>query len=239
MPLRVLTWNLQGRSRPRVEDVAAEISARSPDVVLLQEVQRQQAGALGEQLGWAVRWTFKHWAVVVAAEGLAILTPTPVPTRNLPLAEDLKVWSHRRRVALVARLDTGIVPITVVNTHLGSQVESAERVRQAQVTMGAAPEPPGIIAGDLNALPGSPTLEAYTDAGWRDAWVECRPDDPGATNWATRDRTAVPTQRLDYVLHTGGLTPISASVPVHDDDGFERYGALSDHLPLLVEFGVG
>ncbi|HEX4903345.1 MAG TPA: endonuclease/exonuclease/phosphatase family protein, partial [Acidimicrobiales bacterium] len=73
MPTRVLSWNLQGREAPDLAAVAHVVQASGADVVGLQEVQRRQAADLARRLGWWHEWRFKHWPVVVPAEGLALL----------------------------------------------------------------------------------------------------------------------------------------------------------------------
>lgn len=237
---RVLTWNLQGRARPDLGLVRAVIAAATPDVVALQEVQRGQARALARQLGWSVAWRFKHWSVVLPPEGLALLSPRPLTgLTRIHLAHRLRFWSWRRRIALRAVLDGPDGPVAVLGAHLGAGVGAAERTRQAHVTVealraGAVGVIGGCVVGDLNAHPGSPVLAAYAAAGLRDAWAEARPGEPGATNWAAGPRDAPPTQRLDYALVTEGLDVVSVWLPSPDEAGFERYGRLSDHLPLCV-----
>ncbi len=232
--MRVLTWNLQGREEPDLDAVAAEIADRFPDVVVLQEVQRRQALALGARLGWSVEWRFKHWPVVVAAEGAAVLTPRPVAgVRTTCLAGFLTFWSWRRRIAL--RVDPGDLGLVVVDTHLGAHVSDEERVRQAGLVAALAGRGPALVAGDLNDLPGSRTLTAFAAAGFRDAWPEgAGADEPGHTNWEPGPRDGPPTQRLDYVLVSADLAVVAAECPSPDEPGFARYGRLSDHLPLVV-----
>lgn len=228
---RILTWNLQGREGPPLAVVADEITAREPDVVLLQEVQRKQADDLGRRLGWAVEWRFKHWPIVFPAEGLAVLTPLPPrAVRSVRLAAGLRFWSWRRRIAIAATIDGPGGVLAVVNVHLGAGVGDAERLRQAQATVKLAGRGLSVIAGDLNSHPGSIVLGEFGGSGFRDAWHDVHPQLAGATNWAPGPRTAPPTQRLDYVLISPGLWARHAEVPDH-----EGFGRISDHLPLLVE----
>lgn len=232
---RILTWNLQGRERPPLDAVAAVIDGFAPDVVALQEVQRPQARRLAHLLGWHVAWRFKHWPVVVAPEGMAVLTPEPVAgLRQATLAAGPRVWSHRRRIALAATVATPDGPMVLVDTHLGSGVAPDERVRQARVTIDLLGGAHGCIVGDLNTRPGSAVLDAYAAAGLRDAWAEARPTAPGHTNWGPGPRDHAPTKRIDFVLVTATLEVVEAEVPTAGEPGFERYGALSDHLPVAV-----
>ncbi len=235
MTTRILTWNLQGRDGLDVDAVAAEVRRRRPDIVLLQEVQRRQASDLGEALGWAVAWRFKHWPFVVAAEGLAVLTPLPPrAVRTKRLAGGMKFWSWRRRIAIAAVIDGPSGALTVVDTHLGAGVGDAERLRQARLVTKLVGTGVGVIAGDLNTHPGSIVLGTFAGDGFRDAWTDVHPNRPGATNWPPGPRTGAPTQRLDYVLLSAGLWATGAELPASDEPDFERYGRISDHLPLVV-----
>jgi len=235
VPIRILSWNLQGRERPDLAAVAEEVRARRPDLVALQEVQRRQAAGLAEQLGWWWTWRFKHWPVVVPPEGLALLAPAPLgDVRRVHLAATARPWSWRRRIALAGTLTTAEGHCTVVDVHLGAGVGDAERVRQARRTA-ALLDGPGCVVGDLNTAPGSEVLEAFAEAGLRDAWAERRPGERGPTNWNPGPRDGAPTKRLDYALVSADLEVVSVEVPASGEPGFERYGALSDHLPLTVE----
>ena len=231
MATRILTWNLQGRERPDLAEVAAVICGSSPDIVLLQEVQRRQARRIASHLGWARSWRFKHWPLVFPAEGLAVLAPRP-PTavQRIVLAHGAAFWSWKRRIALAATVSGPDGVITVVDTHLGAGVGDAERTRQALLVAGAGE----VVAGDLNTAPGSAVTDALEAAGLRDAWAEARPGEPGPTNWAPGPRTGPPTQRLDYVFVSPAWSVVVAEVPSIGDPGFERYGSLSDHLPVTV-----
>lgn len=236
---RILTWNVQGRERPDLEVLAAVIADALPDVVALQEVQRSQARWLAARLGWSHVWRCKHWPLVVRPEGLALLAPTPLADVAITyLAHPFRIWSWRRRIALRATVVTVDGPLTVVGTHLGAGVDDTERCRQAELAVGllrsGVPVPLGCVVGDLNTRPGSEVLGTFAASGLRDAWIELHPDEPGPTNWSRGPRDGPPTQRLDYALVGGGLEVLDVAVPGADEPGFERYGALSDHLPVTV-----
>lgn len=235
MTTRILTWNLQGREGPDVDEVVDVIRARTPDLVALQEVQRSQADEIARGLGWAVEWRFKHWPVVIPAEGLAVLTPLPPrAVRTVRIAGGWGFWSYRRRIAIAATIDGPSGPMTVVNTHLGAGVGDAERLRQAQRVSDLVGTSLGIVTGDLNTHPGSIVLGALAGEGFRDAWHDVHPERPGATNWPPGPRSGPATQRLDYVLLSPGLWATAAELPTVADADWARYGQLSDHLPLLV-----
>lgn len=237
---RILTWNLQGRAAPDLDAVAAEIAAAQPDLVALQEVQRGQARELARRLGWSAVWRCKHWPVVVPPEGLALLTPAPLrDVATAHLAHPWQVWSWRRRIAVRATLDGPDGPLVVVDAHLGAGVAEGERCRQAERTLallGSAPDARArrCVVGDLNTRPGSDVLATFRAHGLRDAWAEARPGERGPTNWGRAARSEAPTARLDYALVGPELAVVDVVVPAHGEDGFARWGELSDHLPLTV-----
>lgn len=230
MPVRLLTWNLRGRDRPELGEVAAHVSGSGADVVVLQEVQRRQARVLAAALGWELVWTLKHWPLLIPAEGLAVLAPErPTAPEVVVLAGGWRFWSSRRRIAVAATVATPAGPLRVVDVHLGAGVAEDERVRQAERVTGLGE----IVAGDLNARPGSATLGVFDAVGFRDAWAVVG-HGTGHTNWGRRPRTDPPVQRLDYVLVGDGWRAVDASVPQPTDPRFDRWGAVSDHLPVTV-----
>lgn len=232
MTTRVVTWNLQGRRRPDLDEVARHVLNVRADLALLQEVQRGQARELAATLGWCVEWRFKHWPVLARPEGLAVLSREPVAgATTVVLAHRWRWWSWRRRIAIAATVGG----LGVVDTHLGAGVDDEERVRHATVSAAAVPDPVGFLAGDLNAAPGSDVLHSLAAAGLRDAWAETRPGEAGPTNWPPGPRDRPPTQRLDYVLVGEALRVLDASLP----DEPSRFAALSDHLPLAVTVDRG
>ena len=232
--IRLVTWNLQGSARPDLGAVVDVLGAVDPDVVLLQEVQRWQTRDLARRLGWHHEWVFKHWAFLVPAEGLAMLSPLPlVDVDRRVLARRRQFWSWKRRVALAARVEGSA--LRLVDTHLGAGVGDEERRRQAGLTVSMAGAPPSVVAGDLNTRPGSIVLDAYAEAGFADSWTQVRGDDDGPTNWSPGPRLDPPSQRLDYVL-TSGCEVVAATLPSQGDH--RRYGAISDHVPLVVDLSV-
>jgi endonuclease/exonuclease/phosphatase family metal-dependent hydrolase len=239
--VRITTWNLQGRERPDLAVVAEILDELRSDVVLLQEVQRRQATRLGRRLGWSgIAWRLKHWPVVIPAEGLAVLATGGVTgVETVVLASRWAFWSSRRRIAVAADVEHGGATVRVVDTHLGAGVGDAERARQAALVVRLAVRAtPSVVGGDLNTAPGSPVIEALTAAGHADAWEVCRGDEPGPTNWKSGPRHGAPVQRLDYLLVDPELEVVGISVPRHGEPGFDRFGPISDHLPVTVTLAV-
>jgi endonuclease/exonuclease/phosphatase family metal-dependent hydrolase len=231
--LTVVTWNAQGSHGLDIGHAAAGLAALVPDLVLLQEVQRHQLGALGVALGALdARWRFKHWPVRTAAEGLGLLAWGAVASvRTQVLAHRWQIWNWRRRVALHAALAFGEGTVRVVDVHLGAGVTHDERSRQVRTLLDASSDA-AVVAGDLNAEPASPELALLAAEGWDDAETRVRPPDVPrpSTNWPPGPRGAPPTQRLDYVLVRPETAVLHAFVP----DDWERWAELSDHLPVVA-----
>ncbi|HWD78684.1 MAG TPA: endonuclease/exonuclease/phosphatase family protein, partial [Kribbella sp.] len=76
------------------------------------------------------------------------------------------------------------------------------------------------LVGDLNATPEAPEIKTLT-AVLDDTWTEVG-DGPGYTIEAGN-----PTKRIDFQLHSAGLRPVRAAVPVTP---------ASDHLPVVASF---
>jgi endonuclease/exonuclease/phosphatase family metal-dependent hydrolase len=235
--LTVVSWNAQGSHGLDIGRAAESLTSFAPDVLLLQEIQRRQLGALRVALGAIdARWRFKHWPVRVPAEGLGLLARYPVvDARAQVLAHRWQFWNWRRRVALHATLRVEGRTVRFTDAHLGVGVSHDERVRQVHALIDGAYGADAIV-GDMNAEPDSPELAAFVEAGWCDAETCVRT--PGihrpSTNWAPGARTEAPTQRLDYVLVRTTTAVTEAFVP----DDWERWAALSDHLPVVARLAV-
>ena len=224
--MRVLTWNLWGRSgdwRRRQDAIAAVIAEVAPDVCGLQEVwdvpDGNLAAELAERLDLQWRWARAHppRSEDGVSIGNAVLSRWPIVTCDelqLPtggLAEN--------RVALGARLagPAGVLPF--VTTHLTYRPGgSAIRVKQVRALAGFVAEQaaggayPPVVTGDLNAEPDSDELRllggllttpAVAGLVLLDAWRYARPGDPGFS-WDRRngyqEHSVLPDSRIDYVL---------------------------------------
>lgn len=233
-----MTWNLQGSQDVDVAAVATIVRAAAVDVIALQEVQRLQARRIAAALSLrSRRWALKHWPVVHRAEGLAVLTPHRVVRSRRFVLRRAWIWSWQRRIGVDVTVDTGVGVVRIIDVHLSPHDHDAERLREANLVLTrAGREPPPIVVGDLNELPGGGALRTLAAAGWRDAWAVVHGDgDGGATNWTAGSRGGrPPTQRIDFVLVPPGSRVMTAAVIADDLDDVEM-GSLSDHLPLVVE----
>lgn len=219
--LRVLTYNSHhGQGTDGKFDynrIAKIITELKPDVVALQEVDREterasgldQAKHLGELTGLQHAFgTAMHYSG--GQYGEAILSRFPmkeVKTYRLPFRAN-----QEPRAAIAAHIDpgNGLPALVFVGTHLCHQSEST-RTEQAQRLNSlflAAADTPVILAGDLNARPGSKPMQVLLTERWVD--------------------TIAPRSRIDYVLHRSSDPWRVVEVIIVDDL------IASDHRPVLA-----
>ena len=264
---RVVTWNLWWRfgddPDARHRAIAEVLLEVAPDVVCLQEVHGDAAGAdrsreLAEALGVELTRSEPR-AFRGESFGNAVLSRAPVIDRGevaLPLADGAPGF----RNAVWARLELPSGPIPVISTHLAFRFDESElRQRQATTILelaarlrGAGDDPPPVVLGaDLNAVPDSDELRLLT--GRREApvpgivltdtWPQVR-DDPGHT-WDSRNPNLAgstwPQRRLDYVMvswprRKPAGNPVQAFLV-----GDAPVGGVwpSDHFGVAVDLSVG
>ncbi|MDT0441860.1 endonuclease/exonuclease/phosphatase family protein [Streptomyces johnsoniae] len=222
---RLLTWNVHwavNADGELVPDAVADVIADSgAHVAVLQEVPRGRPAAGGLDLVTFLERRFDATAVWVPGAdrqfGNLVLTSLPVTdsvTESLPRAGgDM----DRSYAAVTVRLTDG-EEAAVVGTHLDGGEEPGPRLRQLEPLLAAVGDDPGaVLAGDLNARPGSREMAAVAAAGLRSAQDEI--GDP------ERDTATTPPRRVDWIL--GGSGVAFGDFDVIDSDA-------SDHLPLAV-----
>ncbi len=226
---RLMTYNVhQGFDEgnvPSLDRIADVIRAEDPDIVVLQEVARgwmitdqwDTLTVLSERLGMP----YVFGPTIGDAYGNAVLS-------RLPIA-GISRFSYPRETALKHQPRGGIVVrvsgVTIIATHL-DHIDDASDVRQRQVrtlltvwdtySRGAGGTT-AVVAGDLNALPGTPELKLLEDAGFRDLAKDDGADQP---TWPA----STPVQRIDYVWGIGVRASQAHTVP----------STASDHRPLIV-----
>jgi len=229
----VLDWNLHygvaAHTAVDLEQIARTIEAQGPDVVALQEVSRGWVlGGGADMLTWLGHRLGMHVAFAPAADqqfGNALLSRTEltdVEVVALPYGA-----GPQARSALTARVDgPGGQPVRVTSVHLQHRDDNVDtRLDQLAALEAALPDDgPSVLAGDLNAEPGSAELDALDDAGWVSAM-----DTAGAEDVLTHPSNE-PTVRIDWVLGRGGVTFAEARVLADDS---------SDHLALVTEVRAG
>jgi endonuclease/exonuclease/phosphatase family metal-dependent hydrolase len=229
-PWRLLTWNLHGSAGPDIVAIASVIREYDPDVVLLQELRTGQARRLAAELEWQHRWARKHYPYTPllwwTAEGLAVMSRHDLsdPVRR-SISPGVSTWTHRHRIVLAVTARRADGDLRVYDTHLASHSAADERIAQARRVAGLIREegrPLVAAGGDLNAPGEVEVIREFHPVGLRDPGG-------GPTNPAT-----APRQRLDYIL----VPEQSRVLEQQEPSGGERWAALSDHLPVLVEFAT-
>ncbi|WP_049570571.1 endonuclease/exonuclease/phosphatase family protein [Streptomyces sp. SBT349] len=223
---RLMTWNVHAavdeRGELAPEAVLDTIRASDAQVVALQEVPRGWPGAGGLDLAaWLERRldVTAVWAPSADRHfGNLVLTSLPVldsATTDLPRAGgDM----DRSAATLTLGLADG-EEVRVVATHLDGRSSPDARLRQLEGVLREAEDggPATVLAGDLNARPGSREIERVTEAGFHSA--QDTVGDPD------RDTATVPPRRVDWIFGASGVA--------FGDFTLEDTTA-SDHRPLVV-----
>jgi endonuclease/exonuclease/phosphatase family metal-dependent hydrolase/uncharacterized membrane protein YidH (DUF202 family) len=229
-PLRVMTYNIhQGVDadlRMDLEAIAGVIAAESPDVVVLNEINRARATngfvdtlpLISHRLG--MRYVFGA-NYQDGQYGNAILSRYPI------LAWDNIHFTHNTteiRGLLRAVVQASGGPITFYATHLDhlSGPDHARAQQVAEVLAAWDGDPRAILLGDLNAEPEAPELGGIYEAGFVDVLAATGQDDV-FTFW-----DPLPSRRIDFIFLTPDL-PLGRAWVVSS--------RASDHLPVLAELG--
>jgi endonuclease/exonuclease/phosphatase family metal-dependent hydrolase len=234
--VRILTYNiahgLGADERINLERTGRAISAALPDLVALQEVDSatQRTGSADQPARLAAftrmdAYFGRAMPYDGGAYGVAILSDLPVAsvrTHALPAAE-----GHEPRAVLEARIALPRTGDTLVflSTHLDHTSGNDVRERQARRIAELFPADDTalyVLAGDLNDVPASRTLDALM-LDWRDATGLDHPPTYPAAN---------PDRKIDYVLYR----------PAHRIRVLEAFvlaeRSTSDHRPVLVVLEV-
>lgn len=226
--LRILNWNVHYGVTPEVavdlEAFARTIEEHDPDVVALQEVSRGWLLGGGTDIAtWLSRRLDMGLVYAHAADrqfGNALLAKaelSDVAVTQLPYGE-----GPMRRSAITATVHLADgTPVRVSSMHLQHKEENTPtRLEQLDAAIAdIVPTGPSILAGDLNARPGWPEIEAMEAAGWVSAIDAV--GDPAALTFSTWD----PVERIDWVF---GQHVVPTRAEVLPDTS-------SDHFAILVE----
>jgi endonuclease/exonuclease/phosphatase family metal-dependent hydrolase len=230
---------LHGTGIDRRLDLARQakiIRASRVDLVGLQEVDRyygprsdfvNQADRLGELLDMQV--VYNANIDLDPSEpgrprrqyGNALLCGGAVlDAENIPLP---RTGNHEQRGLLRARVDVRGTTWQAYVTHLQHD-DPAERLAQTRAIAAEIDDTwPVVLAGDLNAQPGSPELAPLTEV-LVDSWPEA------GAGYGFTGPCPIPYRRIDYVLHSPGprarLATVVRTLPARIS---------SDHLPGVVE----
>ncbi|HTJ22675.1 MAG TPA: endonuclease/exonuclease/phosphatase family protein [Gemmatimonadaceae bacterium] len=240
--LRAMTYNIQS-GHGNLDGTIAAIRDAKPDIVGLQEVDVHwgersgfvdQAAALGERLGMAVRFAHIYSIPVQDTSlpprefGVALLSRLPIVAwRNDTLTrlstQDSTPVPAPAPGLLDATVDVRGTRVRVFSTHLDYRADPRVRQRQVAEMLGyiGRPSVPTILLGDLNAEPHAPELAPLL-AVLHDSWLPAF--GPGLTYPAD-----VPRKRIDYVL---------VSLQFHVDATVVPAIEASDHRPVIVDLSL-
>jgi len=227
--LKVMTYNIHHAEgldgAIDVDRIVEVIKAFDPDVVFLQEVDRnlprtghQDLPALfAEKLGMPVFFE-ANYRFAGGEYGNATLTRLPVAAhRNTALPNPVGA-EPRGYLTVTARW--GDQNVDLINTHLG--LNGQERLAQAEAIVAALGDNPVILAGDMNENLTAPALQRLT-AKLRDTLVNRTDTTLGTVPSAT------PRRRIDYILVSDGFETVSSTIVCND-----LTRVASDHLPCGV-----
>ena len=213
-----------------MEQIAREIEAWDPDVVLLQEVDRNrlssrqtdQPGYYAQRLGMQVSFAVNVRHRANGQYGVATLSKYPIVGQsNTFLPNDPSLPKAQQRGILNTKIKVGDTVISVYNTHL-QHIYDDLRLRQMHVVarIVAADPLPKILGGDLNSGPRTPVLAAARGV-LRDSW-----DAVGVGSGNTVPAVD-PKGRIDYVLYSDPLVPQDSQV---------YFSQVSDHRAVRSTF---
>lgn len=231
LTLRVLTYNIHhGEGTDRRIDlgrIASVIQSATPDLVALQEVDKEtartngvdQAARLGELTGLHSLFG-KAMDYKGGAYGVALLSKWPlVEPRTFPLPSDPGI---EPRVVLRANVqpEATAPPLSFFVTHLDHRADPVQRTRQAEKLRGLFPPDakPAILAGDFNAVPDSSVMKGMLRE-WSDSAEAAR---------LLTSPAHKPLRKIDYILYRP-----AASWRVIETIAIDEPVA-SDHRPVLA-----
>ncbi len=201
--------------------IAAIIKSVSPDIVSLQEVDKTTKRALGvdqaKELGRLTGMESVYCASLPlqgGEYGNAMLTKLPIlKTTRLPLPGE-------PRSALCVTLESNAkTPLTFIATHL----DLSEKQRLASVPLienlfASDSNSPAILAGDLNAQPGSTTILAFSKT-WENATSR-----EGLFTFPS----TTPNEQIDFIFYRPATCWRVVETKVLEE------AVASDHRPILA-----
>ena len=223
--IRVMTYNIRHGEgidhKVDLDRIAGVIRAANPDVVCLQEVDRNlprtnhmdQPALLADKLSMIVFFA-SNYPHDGGDYGTATLTRLPVVDHaNLPLP---RREGCEPRGCLRTTVQVGGQSVDILNTHLGLRPE--ERKAQAEAVAASVRDTPTVLAGDMNEERGQATWTTLSGK-FRDTGAK-EPTFPA-------DR---PRIKIDFVFVSQGWDVLSSRV-----FSAPEAAVASDHLPFVAD----
>lgn len=238
LSIRVMSYNIHHANPPsqpgtiNLDTIAAIINAQSPHFVALQEVDvhTKRSGAGLDQAAYLANKTGMHHFFAKAIDheggeyGVAILSKYPIKQgQKYALPNGPGSGDEQRVLATaVVTLPNG-KEILFANTHLDHKEGSSSRLLQAKETVCLlkAETRPVILAGDLNDIPSSETVQILKTL-FTNSCEAC----PFTIPQISADRT------IDYILFSTGRNWQATDHRVLPET------FASDHLPILATLQI-
>lgn len=235
--LKVMTYNIHHANPPSeqvkidMEAIARVINQEKPDLVALQEVdvytersgkKLDQARELGRLTGMK-SFFMKALDYQGGEYGIAVLSKHPiVDSAGYLLPRDPAVGGEDRAVASITVQLPGNKKVIFASTHL--DLKESNRLSQAKALTGHFENSniPMILAGDFNALVGSPVINWFDQHLTRTCSTDCAPTIPVVN----------PNRTIDFIMYKPENSFKVLKTRVID----EQYA--SDHLPVVAEFEI-
>ena len=201
--IKVLSFNILHGATTNgdfdLDKIAQVIKDADPDLVALQEVDyktnRAKKYDLATELGWRTKMAplFARAMSFDGGEyGEGILSKTSfVQTRNMALP--FTPGNEPRSAAAITTILSGGDTISFIGTHLDHLRDEKDRISQAKKIneVFSKNKYPSILAGDLNAVPGSNTMNIFEEI-WMGSYDKKNPQPTIPSDG--------PTKKIDYVM---------------------------------------
>jgi len=239
MGFSVLTlnvWNINEPLEVRYRALEAGLKRLRPDIVCLQEVNRDLKSGRSQCELIANMCNLAH---SVEHNGLAVLCANPVVRSNSVALPEFP--GDFPRDVLLAEFLIESRPLLVANTHLAYPPELVqERRQQAEMLLSAierlySRKIAKILCGDFNDVPNSPAVRAVLDSTEKfyDVFAECYPNSAGFT-YSRQNQYVEPSwtvdERIDYIFANHDLVPKDCSVVFDGNNGLDL---VSDHFGVF------
>jgi len=201
--IKVLSFNILHGATTNgdfdLDKISQVIKDADPDLVALQEVDyktnRAKKYDLATELGWRTKMAplFARAMSFDGGEyGEGILSKTSfVQTRNMALP--FTPGNEPRSAAAITTILSGGDTISFIGTHLDHLRDEKDRISQAKKIneVFSKNKYPSILAGDLNAVPGSNTMNIFEEI-WMGSYDKKNPQPTIPSDG--------PTKKIDYVM---------------------------------------
>ncbi|QEG42305.1 Endonuclease/Exonuclease/phosphatase family protein [Roseimaritima ulvae] len=229
--LRVLCYNIHHAEgvdgKLDLERIAGVILSVKPDIVALQEVdQRATRSESVDQPAELARLTGMQVAFGANIPlqgghyGNAMLSRFPITDHQNRLLPNRNNGEQRGVLSSTLKVPGLGEPLRLLATHLDHRGDDGERIASAKAInqlIDASSQQPTLLAGDMNDVIGSPTLQIY-DKMWTRANDQPLPTIP----------VAEPTRQIDFILFRPRDDWKVVEVKVLDE------AVASDHRPILA-----